>query len=282
VLGPGGVGGALAARLDRAGHEVVCVGTPATVSAIRRGLTLEWNGETIEARPDAVERLDDRVDLLLVTVKAPGLEASLERVRTEPSVVLPLLNGIEHVDRLRGRWPGRVAAGSIRIDVHAAERGRIVQQSQITLVRMASDDVPLDETAEALEGAGIGAEIAASEREVLWEKVVRLAVLAPATALTQRPVAELSGDPGWRATLEAAVAEACAAATADGAPNTPAAHWAIIDAMAPVLSTSAARDVAAGRPNEIDAITGSVVRAARRLGVPTPTLDDLLERCRRL
>ena len=48
------------------------------------------------------------------------------------------------------------------------------------------------------------------------------------------------------------------------------------------LSTSAARDVAAGRPTELDAITGAVVRAARRLGVPTPTLDDLLERCRPL
>jgi 2-dehydropantoate 2-reductase len=282
VLGPGGVGGALAVRLDRAGHDVVCVGTPLTVAAIRRGLSLEWQGETIEAQPEAVEALEDSVDLLLVTVKAGALEAALDRVLAEPALVLPLLNGLEHLERLRSVFPGRVAAGSIRIEAYAAERARIVQESPFTLVRMAFEDGRLDGTVQALEGADIGTEVLASERAVLWEKAARLAALAPATALTQRPVGELRVDPEWRATLEQAIVEACATATADGAPNTPDDQWAIIDAMPASLSSSAARDVAAGRPNEIESITGDVVRAARRLGVPTATLHDLLERCRRL
>ena len=59
----------------------------------------------------------------------------------------------------------------------------------------------------------------------------------------------------------------------------PEAQWAIIDAMALDLTTSTARDVAAGRPSELDAITGAVVRAGRRLRVATPTLEDLLAQC---
>ena len=62
----------------------------------------------------------------------------------------------------------------------------------------------------------------------------------------------------------------------------PDAQWSIIDSMPVTLSTSAARDVAAGNPNEIDAITGGVVRAGARLGVPCPTLAELLERCQAL
>jgi 2-dehydropantoate 2-reductase len=282
VLGPGGVGGALAVRLALAGNDVVCVGTAATVAAIRKSLVLEWLGERLEARPAAVEVLDQPVDLLLVTVKAPRLRAATDRIRTGPRVVLPLMNGLEHLERLRRVFPARVAAGSIRIEAYAAERGHLVQESPFTAVRMASDDVPLDGVAAVLRRAGIETRIVESERAVLWEKAARLAALAPATALTQRPVGELRADPEWRATLEAAIAEACAVATADGAPSTPAAHWAIIDTMPDGLSTSAARDVAAGRPSELDAITGAVVRAARGLGVATPTLDDLLARCRAL
>lgn len=281
VLGPGGVGGALAVRLAVGGHDVVCVARGRTLAALRDGIALEWDGRVLEARPEAVDVLDGPVELLLVTVKAPDLADAVRRIRAEPAVVLPLMNGLEHVDLLRRAFPGRTAAGSVRIEAFAAEPGRIVQLSPFTLVRMASRDVSLDAVAEALEAAGIDAQLVLDERAVLWEKAARLAALAPVTALTQRPVGELRADPEWRTLLDAAIAEACAVAAADGAPSTPAAHWAIIDAMPVGLSTSAARDVAAGRPSELDAITGGVVRAARRLGIATPTLDDLLERCRR-
>ena len=70
--------------------------------------------------------------------------------------------------------------------------------------------------------------------------------------------------------------ETCAVAAAEGIELAPAEQLAIIDGMSPELTTSTARDVAAGRPNELDAITGSVVRAGARLGVPTPELDAWL------
>src|SRR5207249_11026556 len=95
-------------------------------------------------------------------------------------------------------------------------------------------------------------------------------------AASQRPVGELRSDEEWRSRLEDAVSEACAVAAADGVELTPGEEWEIIDAMRHELTTSTARDVAAGRPSELDAITGAVVRAGRGLGIPTPTLEGLL------
>jgi 2-dehydropantoate 2-reductase len=284
VLGPGGVGGALAVRLARAGHEVVCVSRERTAEAIStNGLELEWEGRTLAAGVAAATSLREPVDLLVVAVKAHALEDALSRVSAPPGLVLPVMNGLEHPPIIRRRVGDRVAPGSIRIEAYAWEPGRIVQESSFTKIRFASATFPrrrLEPAADVLRGAGIEAHVEDDEHEVLWEKAARVAVLAPATALTQRAVGELRDDPEWRPLLEAAIAEACAVATVDGAPSTPGAHWAIIDTMPAGLSTSAARDVAAGRPAELDAITGAVVRAARRVGVSTPTLDDLLERCR--
>src|SRR5207247_1364338 len=110
-------------------------------------------------------------------------------------------------------------------------------------------------------------------RAVLWEKAARLAPLAAATAATQRPVGDLRDDPEWRGRIEEGIAEACAVAAAEQVELDPAAQWRIVEALPADLTTSTARDVAAGRPSELDAITGSVVRAGLSLDVPTPTLD---------
>ena len=69
---------------------------------------------------------------------------------------------------------------------------------------------------------------------------------------------------------------ALAVAAREGVSLSPKAQWEIIDAMPPRLTSSTARDVAAGRVSELDAITGAAVRAGRRLGVPTPALEQLL------
>jgi len=120
------------------------------------------------------------------------------------------------------------------------------------------------------------------EREVLWEKAARLAVLAAATTASGLAVGALRDDPAWRERMRAAVDEASATAEAHGVAMSAASQWAMIEAMQPELTTSAARDAAAGRPTELDAIVGSIVRAAARIGVETPELAALWEeaRCR--
>jgi 2-dehydropantoate 2-reductase len=287
VLGPGAVGGALAVRLAQAGERVVCVGRPSSIEAIRAdGLTLEAPDGTFTARPEVTELLSQPVGLLLVAVKAPALAEALERVEVfavADGVVLPLLNGLEHVDTIRRRLGPRVAAGSVsRFEGYRDGATRIVQATPLPpVVTAASEDVAHEELAQALEplrAAGIDVVVADDERAVLWEKAARLGPLAAVTALTGKPVGDLRTDPEWRATLEAAIGEACAVAAADGIELAPADHWEIIDAMPASLTTSTARDVAAGRASELDAIAGSIVRAGRRLGVETPVLEGLLER----
>jgi 2-dehydropantoate 2-reductase len=282
VLGPGAVGGVFAVPLARAGHRVICVARAETAAAIRRGgLTLVRRQEELRSRPEAVEELDEPVDALLVTVKAPGLDEALDRVGADPAVVVPLLNGLEHVHRIRALLGGRVVAATAgRLEAYRQGRTTVAQTTGRPLVTLAGNGA----VSAVFEAAGADVTIGESERAVLWEKVARLAPLAAATALTQRPVGDLRIDPDWRARLETGLAEACAVAAADGVVLDRAAQWAIIDAMPPELVTSTARDVAAGRPSELDAIAGAVVRAGVRLDVPTPTLEGLLregeERCR--
>jgi 2-dehydropantoate 2-reductase len=273
VLGPGAVGGALAVRLARAGTSVVVVGTSATVVAIRaEGLTLVAPDGAFTERIEAVERLVEPASLLVVAVKATGLAGALDRIESEPSLAVPLLNGIEHMELLRQRF-GVVAAGSAgRFTAYRESPARIVQTTPAMLVTTSSP-----RAAGLLRVDGIETRTEENERVVLWWKAARLAPVTAVSALTQRPVGELLADPTWRATLLAAIDEACAVATADGAPTSPAEQWAMIELMPPTALTSAARDVAAGRPSELDAIVGGVVRAGERLGVPTPTLAGLLD-----
>src|SRR4051812_49481985 len=119
ILGPGGVGGFLAAALARAGNEVTVVARESTAEAIAtvgirvRSVRL---GD-FEARPAAVASLDGPVDALLVATKATGLEGALARVAgLDPRIVLPLLNGLDHLDLLREQYGSRAVAGSIRIE----------------------------------------------------------------------------------------------------------------------------------------------------------------------
>ena len=268
VLGPGAVGGALAVPLALTGARVICVARPQTAAAIARdGLTLIRQGEELHARPDATDALREPVDILLITVKSTGLSDALDRIEAPASTVVPLLNGLEHMEVIRSRLGGHVVAGTMGL-IEAYREGptRIVQTTP----------GPAVTAAESLSLSPFEVRVV-PERLLLWDKVVRMAPLAASTSLTQKPIGELRGDPEWRARLERAIEEACAVANADGASISPEAQWKLIDGLAPTVTTSAARDVAAGRPSELDAITGSVVRAGRRLGVPIPTLEKLWE-----
>jgi 2-dehydropantoate 2-reductase len=260
--------------LAEAGLDVVCIARATTAAAITsQGLSLRHGSGVRTVRLRAVEELDETVDLLLVTVKATGLDDALGRIKAPPLVVLPLLNGLEHVDTIRRRLDGRVLAGSIgKLEAYRDGPTEVVQTTPAPLITI----FPEDGAAHLLREAGFDVRVAESEQAVLWEKTARLAPLAAATAITQKTLGELRTDIAWRSTLEAAVAEACAVAAADGVILDEAAQWEILDTMPASVSTSTARDAAAGRPTELDAVLGAVVRRARRLGVAAPTLDRLL------
>jgi 2-dehydropantoate 2-reductase len=277
VLGPGAVGGVLAVGLTEAGVRVVCIARPGTAEAISAdGLTLKHLDGVETARPEVTTELTEPVDLLLVTVKAPALDDALDRVGATATTVVPLLNGIEHMQTLRERLPdSRAVAGSIGwIEAWLERPGTIVQNTPRVLMTLANDADAA--TAELLRASRAEVRVNGSEAAVLWEKLARQAPAAAATTASQRPIGDLRSDPEWRERLERAIEETCAIATADGVPLAPDAQWEIIESMPPKLTSSTARDVAAGRPSELDAITGAAVRAAHRLGVPAPALEGLL------
>ena len=283
VLGPGAVGGSLTVRLSLAGVPVVCVARPETVGIIAlSGIAVESPDGAATVRPEVAEELERPVGLLLVTVKAPALEEALELVSPQAvgeGVVLPLLNGLEHLQVLRRRFPGRVAAGTIsHFQAYRAGRVQIIEATRSPVITMASQELPrgdLDRVADLLRLGRMEVRVGESERRVLWHKAARISALAAATAASGRSVGELRADADWNQRLRRAVAEACAVAEADGVQLRPGAQWDIIEQMADETTTSAARDVAAGRRSELDAIVGSVLRVAERHGVPTPTLSAL-------
>lgn len=142
MLGPGGVGGFLAAALRRAGEQVVVVAREETAAHLEReGLHVRSQrlGD-FHVTVRAVARLHEPVETLLVATKAGGLEAALDRVDAPPKLTVPLLNGIEHLGVLRGRFGAeRVAAGTIRIDSDCAAPGMIVQSGPNSHVELAAD-----------------------------------------------------------------------------------------------------------------------------------------------
>jgi 2-dehydropantoate 2-reductase len=278
ILGPGAVGGVLTVGFLEAGVDVVCIARPATADLIRsQGLSLRQGQNLRTARPAVTTELHEPVELLLVTVKAPALEEALDRVKVPAAVTIPLLNGIEHMETLRERLPeSTVVGGSIgRIEAFLERPGLVIQPTPSVIVTLASDADAA--TVDLLRRSGMDVRVNGSETEVLWEKLARQAPTAAATTITQRPIGELRADPQWRDRLRTAIEEACTVAAHDGVTLSPAAEWEIIEAMPPLLTSSTARDVAAGVPSELDAISGAAVRAARRVGVATPELDRLLE-----
>jgi 2-dehydropantoate 2-reductase len=287
VLGPGAVGGALAAHLAHAGVHTICVPRRdmAGVMALS-GLTLEVNErEPLVVRVQVTDELTEPVAVLLITVKAHQLEEALEQIdpaAVEEAVVIPLLNGLEHLEPIRERFGARVAAGTIsRFEAYRVGRVQIIQKTPSGLVSFASDDLSYEElerAARLLDRAAFEVLIGENEKQVLWDKAARLAVLSAVTAMTHRSIGQLLDDREWHRAIEVALDEACAIAAADGVMLLPSTQWGIIREMDYDLTTSTARDIEAGRPSELHAIAGSVVRAGERLGVPCPVLTELYDR----
>lgn len=286
VLGPGAVGGFLAAVVWRSGTPVTCIARETAVEIItQHGIRLESVvfGNFI-ARPKAVPRLDYTPDILFVTTKATTLHEALERV--DPHIItnttiVPLLNGIEHMRVLRARYGKRVVAGSISIEVTRKGPNQVVHTTPFARIKLASDsDVSADclaEIVQLLSNAGIETKVLKSEAVVLWEKLVRLNAIACTTAASNRPLGFVRSDSWWRKQLEGCVQEGAAVATAEGAKTDPKTVAAQIDALPATLTTSMQRDIAAGKPSELDAIPGAVVRAGARYGIDCPTIKNLIE-----
>ena len=279
------MGGLIAGLLERAGTPVLVVARERTADVIsERGLRIDSVsfGEFV-SHPRAISRLDEPVDVLIVATKASGLEPALERVGAQPKLVLPLLNGLDHLPVLRARFGAdAVLAGTIRVEADRPEPGVVVHTSPFLLVEMASHDpatrASMDALAELLKEAGVSARVGDSEAQVMWSKLVRLNALACTTSAYDKLLGEIRSTPELRAALVGAIEEGCAVGRAEGATDVdPAVALGELEQAHATLGSSMQRDIAAGRPPELDAIPGSVLRAAARHGIACPTIERLVE-----
>lgn len=283
VLGPGGVGGLLAVVLADAGHEVVVVARPGSVDALREKgfrLTSPVFGER-EARPEVVPVLDRSVDAVFVTPKATALDAALDSLPPPvvgEGLVIPFLNGLDHMARLRQRYAA-VAAGVIRVESSRPRLGVIEHGSDFVRIQVADAGVPGERAGRVvtdLVAAGFDAELVHDERAALWGKLAFLAPFALLTTAHRAPVGVIREEHAEE--MEAVIAEVTAVSCAEGGPCDPAPTVAAFRAFGPQTKSSMLRDAEAGNPLELDAIGGAVVRAARAHGIPVPRVEALVAR----
>ncbi|MFB6845151.1 ketopantoate reductase family protein [Streptomyces sp. NPDC056373] len=277
VLGPGGVGGLLAALLSRTGHRVICLSGEKTAETLRtdgiRVRSARFGDFT--ARVEADTELREPVDACLVTVKHTALDAALGRVPApvlSDGLLVPFLNGVEHPAVLRARYrPDRVAPAVIRVESTRVAPGDVEHGSPFAEIDLTGTGVPrtrLDALAEAFAAAGPDSRVLEDETAALWAKMSFLAPFALLTTLHGLPMGEIRTR--HRDELTALAEETAAVSRACGGPADPARALARYDAFPPSMKSSMQRDAEAGRPLELDAIGGALLRAAERHGIPAP------------
>lgn len=278
VLGPGGVGGLAGALLARAGHRVICLAGAGTAETLRTdGLRVSSGRHgDFHVRVEADTELREPVDVLLVTVKETALAAALERVPAEmlgaTGLVLPLLNGIDHLAPLRARYPEKqVAAATIKVESTRVAPGRIEHTSPFSAVELAGRTVPregLERLAALLRDAGLSVKLRDDETAMLWDKLSFLAPMALLTTRYRATVGAIRAE--RRPEMLALLAEITAVARAAGAPVEAETVLGFFENAPGGMKSSLQRDQEAGRPLELDAIGGAVLRAAERYGIPAP------------
>jgi 2-dehydropantoate 2-reductase len=278
ILGAGGVGSLIGGALGRSGADVVLLLRPETLARHPGRLRVESVvlGD-FEVEVATASALDRDVDVLWVTPKATQLDAALELVppeRVGDAVAVPLLNGIDHVALLRGRYE-HVLAATIRVESERVEPGLVRQKTPFLRIDLGPGH-RRDDVAEELRAAGLAVAIAPDEPTVLWEKLALLAPLALTTTALGAPVGGVQSDPEWNSRLLRCHDEAVAVGVAEGATLDRPALRNLFDLPLGEMRTSMQKDFDAGLPLELDAIAGPIARGGGRHGIPTPATEELI------
>jgi 2-dehydropantoate 2-reductase len=280
------VGGALA----KAGHPVTLLVRPGRRDHYPERLTVESETlGTFEAPVRVAYRFDGHFDVVWITVKATALKAALRAVAPEKpgdGIVVPLLNGIDHVEQLRERYGAeRVLPGTMQVEAEQIGPGRVRHLSTFANVQVAprpATRARAEALCEELRGAGLGCEVREDEVTMLWSKLCFLAPFALVTTASGGPLGVVRSDPGWWARLEGCVKEACTVGVAEGAKVAPAPILATLEGAPDGFRSSMQKDVAAGRPPELEAIAGPILRGGTEHGIDVSATRALVDRIMKL
>jgi 2-dehydropantoate 2-reductase len=285
IYGTGGAGGYFGARLANAGEDVAFIARGEHLRAIRsNGLHVETPSGELVVHP--AEATDDPaevgpVDAVLVGLKAwqvTDAARAMQPMIGPETIVVPLQNGVEaheHLAAVLGDGP--VLGGTCGTISYVVAPGRIRSIGGTNFVRFGELDNRSSERAErlrrAFESAGVGAEIPPDIHVAIWEKFLFVVSFGGLGAVTRAPLGILRAMPETRPMLETCMREIFdvgrkrGVALADG---TVERAVAFLDSLAETATTSLHRDICDGKPSELEAWNGAVVRLGREAGVATP------------
>jgi 2-dehydropantoate 2-reductase len=286
IMGSGGVGGYIGARLAASGQDVTFLARGAHLAAIREhGLALRSALGDALIRP--AEASDEPaavgpVDLVIFAVKLYDTEvgAAAARPLVGPHTgVLTLQNGVDSTETLgRVLGPAHVIGGVAHIAAVIEQPGVIRHTG--TMARFVLGELGgaqserLGALAEALRAAGVDHQVSADVRRDIWEKMVFLATFAGVTALLRLPIGPIRADADTRAMLRAGLDEAHAVARAKGivlSEDFVERTLTRCDGLPYEMKSSMLQDLERGRRLELPWLSGTIVRLGGELDVPTPT-----------
>lgn len=287
IYGTGGVGGYFGGRLAEAGEDVAFIARGAHLRAMRdHGLRVaSINGDFFVASPEVSDdpAALEHADCVVLAVKTWQIEDALAAMRPlvgADTVILPLENGVEAVDRISAAYGAEHALGGLcQILAWRQAPGEIVHGGVDPLIRLGELDnqrsARLENIVAALERAnGITVDVPADIQAAIWNKFLFICAMSGIGSITRMPIGVTRSDPACRQMIVAILEEIERVAASKGvALGAQAIDKAMqfIEALPADGTASMQRDIEAGRPSELKAQTGAVVRLGREFGVETPT-----------
>lgn len=287
VIGAGALGGYYGACVVRAGGDVTFLVRAKRAEQLRRdGLQIVSPHGDFAVRPKIVEASDLKApyDVVLVGVKAYSLDDAMSQFAPAvgpDTMVLPILNGLKHIDALTARFgAGCVLGGLANVSAGLDADGRVVQFMANQTVVFGETKGPLSERVVALEKLlkvpGIDVRASEAIMQDMWEKFVQLSTLAGITCLMRASVGDILTVPKGEELIFRLFAEHCAVATASGfEPRAPFIEFdrKLFTTQNSPLKASMLRDIERGSVTEAEHILGDMANRGRALGIATPTLD---------
>ncbi|MEJ1976154.1 MAG: 2-dehydropantoate 2-reductase [Acetobacteraceae bacterium] len=286
VVGAGSTGGYFGGRLAQAGRDVTFLVRPGRAEQLRaNGLQIVSPHGDVSLAPQLVTagHIARAFDAMLLTVKAFSLDAALDDLAPAvgpDTMILPVLNGMKHMDALTARFGAGPVIGCVcKVATIIDDEGCIVQLTKLQdLAYGELNGQPSDRTGRldaVMQGAGFDARLSHAIEREMWEKWVLLATLGGITCLMRGNVGEIEAAPGGAAFSLHFLDECIAVATAAGHAPSDAfvtGARASLTAKGSTQTSSMYRDLEKGSPVEADQILGDLLARAHALQVPAPLL----------
>ena len=287
-LGAGAVGGYFGGRLAEAGQDVTFLVRAKRQQQLADGLKIDspMGDAVIPLRTIlSGDATDETFDLIVLTSKAYGLDGALDGIAPyvrEGTTILPLLNGLAHLNQIETRFPDAVVLGGVaQIPAELTPDGTVLHKGK--LAGLIVGPRPGQESSEALAQdfvdlsaqAGIAARFSRNPMQDMWDKWIYLCTLAAATTLCRADVGAILRTQNGAMLLNGLLDECTAVATAEGYPPTTKKMEGYREQLSDrdsKWSASMRVDLERGNPTEADHILGQMIARAQKHGLPCPLL----------